>query len=295
MNDAVTITPRSAARRSRWCSTRRTRRAVSGRFRPRAAARRSCARPRTRTSRSCGAARAAHGATLIEARFPRAYIDPNRSLVDIDADAARGRLARTRSRRRARPSTASASSGGSRAAASRCTRASCACDEVRARIDRYWQPVPRGARRGARRASPQLRRASGTSTAIRCRRWATRSPRIPGRARADFVLGDRDGTTCEPAFTRAGRADAARAWATACAINDPYKGVELVRTHAGRRKPPQPADRDRSARSTWTRTRSCRTRATRGSKRDLGGDRVARLARLTSRERTRCICVWPTT
>jgi N-formylglutamate deformylase len=50
----------------------------------------------------------------------------------------------------------------------------------------------------------------------------------PGKARADFVLGDRDGSTCEPEFT-AMVAEALRAMGYQVKINDPYKGVELVR------------------------------------------------------------------
>ena len=49
-----------------------------------------------------------------------------------------------------------------------------------------------------------------------------------GRRRADVVLGDRDGTTCAPAFT-AQVADFFRAQGYSVAINDPFKGVELVR------------------------------------------------------------------
>ena len=52
----------------------------------------------------------------------------------------------------------------------------------------------------------------------------------PGRERADFVLGDRDGTTCEPAFTQL-VARTVRDAGYSVAINDPYKGVELVRKH----------------------------------------------------------------
>ena len=52
----------------------------------------------------------------------------------------------------------------------------------------------------------------------------------PGRERADFVLGDRDGTTCEPAFTQV-VADTLRRLGYAVAINDPYKGVEIVRRY----------------------------------------------------------------
>ena len=42
----------------------------------------------------------------------------------------------------------------------------------------------------------------------------------PGRERADFVLGDRDGTTCESAFTGL-VADTVRAMGYSVAINDP--------------------------------------------------------------------------
>jgi N-formylglutamate deformylase len=50
----------------------------------------------------------------------------------------------------------------------------------------------------------------------------------PGIAHADFVLGDRDGTTCDPAFT-ARVAETLRGMGYDVRINDPYKGVELVR------------------------------------------------------------------
>ena len=72
--------------------------------------------------------------------------------------------------------------------------------------------------------------AYGISIAIRCPPWATRSPTILAATRADFVLGDRDGTTCDPAFTRL-VADSARGFGYSVAINDPYKGVEIVRKH----------------------------------------------------------------
>jgi N-formylglutamate amidohydrolase len=61
----------------------------------------------------------------------------------------------------------------------------------------------------------------------------------PGRQRAQFVLGDRDGTTCEPEFT-AFVAGTLRGMGYDVAINDPYKGVELVRLHG------RPAERRHS-------------------------------------------------
>lgn len=52
-----------------------------------------------------------------------------------------------------------------------------------------------------------------------------------GRTRADIVLGDRDGTTCAPALTALVR-DTLAARGYGVAVNDPFKGVELVRAHS---------------------------------------------------------------
>ena len=52
-----------------------------------------------------------------------------------------------------------------------------------------------------------------------------------GNVRADFVLGDRDGTSCAPAFTEFVRA-ALAGMGYQVKVNDPYKGVELVRAYA---------------------------------------------------------------
>jgi N-formylglutamate amidohydrolase len=52
-----------------------------------------------------------------------------------------------------------------------------------------------------------------------------------GAVRADFVLGDRDGTTCDPAFTELVRAMLA-GMGYSVKVNDPYKGVELVRAYS---------------------------------------------------------------
>ena len=48
---------------------------------------------------------------------------------------------------------------------------------------------------------------------------------------ADFVLGDRDGTTCDIHFTHAVR-DFLKGLGYRVSINDPYKGVELVRKYS---------------------------------------------------------------
>jgi N-formylglutamate amidohydrolase len=51
-----------------------------------------------------------------------------------------------------------------------------------------------------------------------------------GTVRPDFVLGDRDGTSCDPAFT-ARVADFLRARGHHVTVNDPYKGMELIRAN----------------------------------------------------------------
>jgi len=169
-----------------------------------------------------------HGATLIEATFPRSYIDPNRSLADVDpdllADAWGEPLA---------PSRKTAQGIGlvwriARNGVPMYSR-KLASSEVRARIERCWKPYhdALGAELDARH------RAFGAVWHIDCHSMPAMGDANaddPGRARADFVLGDRDGTTCDPAFTQT----VARALKTLgydVAINDPYKGVEIVRKH----------------------------------------------------------------
>jgi N-formylglutamate amidohydrolase len=50
---------------------------------------------------------------------------------------------------------------------------------------------------------------------------------LEGQPRPDFVLGDRDGTTCEPAFTNFVHKFLSNLGYDV-RINDPFKGVELV-------------------------------------------------------------------
>jgi N-formylglutamate amidohydrolase len=103
------------------------------------------------------------------------------------------------------------------------------CAEVRARIDNYWRPY-----------HALLDTAMDTTHAkfggvwhVNCHSMPAVGDALsddPGRERADFVLGDRDGTTCEAAFTDL-VARTVRDMGYGVAINDPYKGVEIVRKH----------------------------------------------------------------
>jgi len=168
-----------------------------------------------------------HGATLVAARFPRSYIDPNRSLLDVDT------------------SLLDAPWPGP-AAASRKTQLGIgliwrlldtgepiyarklSVDEVRRRIAEYHQPY----QKAVKDAMDATHAHFGAVWHVNCHSMPAVSSAIseegPGKPRADFVLGDREGTTCEPAFT-AFVAETLSGLGYEVKVNDPYKGVELVR------------------------------------------------------------------
>lgn len=169
-----------------------------------------------------------HGAALIEACFPRAYIDPNRSLRDLDpdliADAWDGPLERSRKTEQGIGLVWHLARAGIPMYA-RKLRA----DEIRARIERCY--LPYHAVLGAELDA--LHGRFGAVWHVNCHSMPAvgdANSDDPGRARDDFVLGDRDGTTCAPEFTAAVAATL-RDLGYAVAINDPYKGVEIVRRY----------------------------------------------------------------
>ena len=168
------------------------------------------------------------GATLIEARFPRAYIDANRSLGDIDADLLADpwpeRIEPSRKTEQGIGLVWRLARGGTPMYARKLRSA-----EVRSRIDRFWHPYH--AELDA--AMDERHRTFGGVWHINCHSMPAVGDALaddPGRERADFVLGDRDGTTCDPVFLQL-VANTARDLGYSVAINDPYKGVEIVRRH----------------------------------------------------------------
>ena len=168
------------------------------------------------------------GATLLEARFPRAFIDPNRGLDDIDpdllADPWPHPIAPSRKTMQGIGLVWRMAGDGVPMYARKLTSA-----EVMARIDHYWRPY-----HDELDALLDARfHRFGAVWHINCYSMpAVGDARAddPGRERADFVLGDRDGSTCEPGFTHL-VAETLRHMGYAVAINDPYKGVEIVRKH----------------------------------------------------------------
>lgn len=168
------------------------------------------------------------GATLIEALFPRAYIDPNRHPSDIDpdllADPWAGPITQSRKTELGIGLVWRLAHGGVPMYTRKLSAA-----EVRHRIVHYYEPY----HTSLAAALDQRHAAFGAVWHINCHSMPAVGDVMsedPGRARADFVLGDRDGSTCAPEFT-AFVAKTLTALGYDVAVNDPYKGVELVRMH----------------------------------------------------------------
>ena len=170
------------------------------------------------------------GIPLLAALFPRTYIDPNRHPGDVDLELIEGghwphdfqpsgkaRLGKAliwRTLDDGRPIYAR----------------KLGVDEVERRIDRYHAPYHR-----ALRALIDATHADfGASWHIDCHSMnavaGAQGEGGAGAVRPDFVVGDRDGTTCDPGFT-AFVAEHLRGLGHWVTVNAPYKGVELVRAY----------------------------------------------------------------
>lgn len=171
-----------------------------------------------------------HGATLIAANFPRSYIDANRSVLDIDAalldTAWPGPINVSRKTEKGIGLVWRLLDTGEPI-----YRRKLSVAEVQARIAQFYAPYHKAVRDAINGAHKHY----GAVWHINCHSMPATSSVIseegPGVERADFVLGDRDGSTCAPAFTQF-VATTLRAMGYDVRINDPYKGVELVRAYS---------------------------------------------------------------
>jgi N-formylglutamate deformylase len=166
------------------------------------------------------------GATLIGAEFPRSYVDVNRAVEDLDPSLIEGTWPASLSpshktrgglgvvRRVARPGIPIY--GGKLSA-----------DEIFARIERCHAPY----HRALEEACDRLHRGFGVVWHVNCHSMpSSGGPRNERGQCLDFVLGDRDGTTCDRDFTDF-VARALRGLGYTVAVNEVYKGVEIVKRH----------------------------------------------------------------
>ncbi len=167
------------------------------------------------------------GAAFLKAHFPRAYIDANRATADIDQELLDAPWPG--------PVTPSVKTTSGIGLIWRLARPGCpiysrklTVAEVKARIDTYHEPY----QRTLMEMVSGVKQRFGEVWHVNCHSMPAisdeTSPEGAGIRRADFVLGDRDGTTCGPDFI-AFVASEIRAMGYRVALNDPFKGVELVR------------------------------------------------------------------
>ena len=168
------------------------------------------------------------GATLLAAEFPRAYIDPNRDVEDLDAAMLDGPWPTPlnpgeKTRLGIGLIWREAGHQGRQPIYDRLLSVA----EVRQRIENYHVPYHEAMRE-------QIEAAYVCFGAV----WHLNLHSMPAnsyeglqiqtdRQLADFVLGDRDGTTAAPEFTDM-VAQALRKRGFSVAINDPFKGVALI-------------------------------------------------------------------
>jgi N-formylglutamate deformylase len=102
--------------------------------------------------------------------------------------------------------------------------------EVRGRIERCWQPYHAAVASAIDRAHQR----HGWSIHINCHSMpavgAQFATDYPGLVHADFVIGDRDGTSADRRLSRR-ICEYLKSLGYEVSYNHPYKGVELVRRH----------------------------------------------------------------
>jgi len=125
---------------------------------------------------------------------------------------------------------------------------------VAARIERCWRPYHAAVAQAIEAAHAR----HGYSLHVNCHSMPAiagqHATDHPGVAHADFVVGDRDGSTADPRLTSA-LAEFLRARGYEVAVNFPYKGVELVRRHGDPSRHRHSVQLESTAGCTWTRAR----------------------------------------
>ena len=163
------------------------------------------------------------GATLIGAVFPRSYLDANRAADDLDDSHIDGAWPA--------PLAPSHRTGAGLGLVRRIARPGIpiydrklSAAEIAARVERCHIPYHRVLEEACDRAH----RKFGAVWHVNCHSMPSQRSGKKGGHCADFVLGDRDGTTCAPEFTNF-VAGTLRARGYTVRINEIYKGVEIVK------------------------------------------------------------------
>ena len=174
------------------------------------------------------------GAHWIEAQFPRSYLDANRNTTELDVSLLDGPWLDPVATDPVVLSKVRLGKG----LIWRTTddglpiyERSLSVEEVKHRIEHCWKPY-HAAVAGAIDAAHA---AHGYSLHVNCHSMpaiaSSHATNFPGEKHADFVVGDRDGSTASPALSQRICAHLT-ALGYRVAYNHPYKGVELVRRYS---------------------------------------------------------------
>jgi N-formylglutamate amidohydrolase len=174
----------------------------------------------------------AQGCTLLQALFPMTYINANRGPSDIDQSmlekpwpdaqpSQKVALGLGLIQKLARP--------GVPIYDRRLTVA-----EVSHRIESYYEPY----HQEIARILASFKALHGGAWHLDCHCMGTYGSTMspdPGRRRADFCIGDRDGSTSDSEFLEC-VVGLLRGMGYSVAVNDPFKGVEIIRRHGNPEK-----------------------------------------------------------
>lgn len=163
-----------------------------------------------------------HGARLLLALFPRSYVDPNRHEHEIDP--------KLLAEPWPHPTVSSERAERGLGVVRRMIRSTLpvydrrlSVDEILGRIERFHRPY----HAELKSMLDETHARFGAVWHVNCHSMKSANK---GARRADFVLGDRDGTSCEGDFT-ALVAERLRSFGYAVGLNHPFKGAELVTRH----------------------------------------------------------------
>jgi N-formylglutamate deformylase len=173
------------------------------------------------------------GVAWVEALFPRSYLDVNRNTTEIDTTLLEGEWtgpvetepAAREKVRLGKGLVWRVTDDGMPIYARKLP-----VDEVQSRIERCWHPY----HEAVRAAIDAARARHGYCIHLNCHSMPAIASQYatsyPGLVHADFVIGDRDGTTADPAMSAlVCRHLESRGYSVS--YNHPYKGVELVRRY----------------------------------------------------------------
>ncbi|MDD5586364.1 MAG: N-formylglutamate amidohydrolase [Alphaproteobacteria bacterium] len=165
------------------------------------------------------------GATILQAEFPRSYVDVNRAEDDLDpavlAEEWPLPLQPSKNTLQGLGLVRRLCKGGVAM-----YDAPLPVAEVQKRIDRYYRPYHAALENLLAKQAARF----GEVYLIDCHSMP--GPARPGglRRHHDFVIGDRDGTSCDPALTSLVH-DLLQDMGYSVALNNPYKGVEILRRY----------------------------------------------------------------